>query len=235
MICIIILHLTRRHCRINQSADWTIRSWISRPTTRDSNANLRILRDYLGVGIYSTWHATTRLLRECYKIIYALSDAVLSIGRMCYYSLVVFHWCSPVAVRSGLTRRLIEAMRIAVVAPDPLGPQLFRHFQSILHKYSAELFEATLRFLFHGCVAPKKMILAFYFYRQSLVRLEGGPILSEDRPPAFKVYHADTAKRFVGDLLDQVLPKYLEMCFQVTLLGNAAVSLYYSSWKVQIA
>lgn len=133
-----------------------------------------------------------RLLHVYYRI-RTLSDTELSICRI-YYSLVVLQQYSTIAMRSRLPRCLIKAMRIAVVTPASLRSKFLRHLQSLLHEYSAILLEATLCFFFDGCLAPKGMPLTFQFYGQSLVRFEGGPILSEDRPPTLEVYHAHAAK-----------------------------------------
>lgn len=146
---------------------------------------------------------------------------------MTYRSPVVLRHRLSTAVRAGLAGCLIEAMRIAVVAPGGLGPQLPRHFQGLLHEYPAVLLEATLRLLLNRRVAPQGMPLTFQFYGQGLVGFEGGPVLPEDRPPALKVYYADAAERAVGDLLDQVLAKRLEMFLQITFLRHAAVPSRY--------
>lgn len=150
-------------------------------------------------------------------------------SRRTYYSLVVLHHGLTIAVCVALARSLIEAMRITVVAPCGLRSKLLRHLQSLFHEYSAVLFEATLRLLFDSSVAPIGMSLTFQLYGQGFVGFERGPILSEDWSPAFEVYHANTAKRPVRDLLDQVLPEYLEVFFQITFLRNATVSFCYNS------
>lgn len=155
----------------------------------------------------------------------------LSIRRI--YSLVVFYHSLTIAMRGTLARSIIEAMRITVVTPGGFRPKLLSHLQGFLHEYPAILLETMLRFLLNGRVTPNRMLFTFQFYGQSLVRFEGGPVLSEDRSPALKVYHADAAEWLVRNLLDQVFLEYLEMFLQVAFLRNATVSFSYNSWKYE--
>lgn len=149
------------------------------------------------------------------------------------YSLVVFYHSLMTAMRGTLARSMIEAMRITVVTPGGFRPKLLSRLQGLFHEYPAVLLETMLCFLLDGRVTPNRMLFTFQFYGQSLVRFEGGPVLSEDRSPALKVYHTDAAEWLVRNLLAQVLPEYLEMFLQVTFLGNATISFRYNSWKYE--
>lgn len=149
--------------------------------------------------------------------------------RRTYYSPVVLYHGLTIAVCIALARSLIEAMRITVIAPRGLRPELLCHLQGLFHEYSAVFLEATLRFLFDGFVAPKGMSLTFQLYRQGFVGFERSPILSENRPPALEVYHANAAERPIRDLLGQMFLEHFEVFLQISLLRNATVSFCYNS------
>lgn len=148
------------------------------------------------------------------------------------YVLIVFLHGGCFALGARLIRRQIVAIRISVVSPIGGRPHPFRSFQRLLHKKFPVFLEPSFRLLLHPLIAPGRMLTANHVYGEFLVGLEGGPILSEYRPPTFEIDHPHAGERFVRDLIDQVVPKYLEMLGEIAQLRDTAVPRHYVPWTM---
>lgn len=148
------------------------------------------------------------------------------------YILIVFLHGGCFALGARLIRRQIVAIRVSVVSPIGGRPHPFRSFQRLLHKKFPVFLEPSFRLLLHPLIAPGRMLTANHVYGEFLVGLEGGPILSEYRPPTFEIDHPHAGERFVRDLIDQVVPKYLEMLGEIAQLRDTAVSRHYVPWTM---
>lgn len=143
------------------------------------------------------------------------------------YVLVVFLNGGGVALGARLIRRQVVAIGVSVVSPTGRRSHPFGSFQRLLHKKLPVFLESSPRFLLDHPIVPERMLAAYQVHGEFLVRLEGGPILSEDRPPTFEIDHPNAAKPFVRDLIDQVVTKHLEMLGQIALLRDTAVSRHH--------
>lgn len=143
------------------------------------------------------------------------------------YVLIVLQHCRFIALQTRLVRRQIVAIGVSVISPSRRRSDPFSSLQRFLHEEPSVFLESPFRFLLHGLATPEWMLLPNDIDGELLVRLEGSPILSKNRPPTFEIDDPHAAERLVWDLIDQVFPKYFEMLGEIALLRNTAVSQYY--------
>jgi hypothetical protein len=101
--------------------------------------------------------------------------------------------------------RHVETVGVRVVPPRGVGPQVFRHVQSLLHEAPRVELEPSTRLFLYEEFGPERVALLLDFNRDLLVRGEFAEILAEDGAPALEVDDPQTGKLQRDELVDELL------------------------------
>jgi hypothetical protein len=118
--------------------------------------------------------------------------------------------------------RHVETVGVRVVPPRGVGPQVFRHVQSLLHEAPRVELEPSTRLFLYEEFGPERVALLLDFNRDLLVRGEFAEILAEDGAPALEVDDPQTRKLQRDELVDELLEEG-QVEGEVAFLGDPPV------------